>query len=68
MATVPETTDDRNHPVIRKAAQAIQTAVTSRRNREKVFLSAAAAMACLAPSPFGSAAAALLVLAAAEGR
>lgn len=68
MATNPETIEDREQPIIRRAVQAVRTSVESRTNRLKFFLAAAAACSCLAPTPFGPAAAFLLVLAAAESR
>lgn len=68
MATNPETIDDRNHPVIRRVVKAVTETAGSRKFRERAFISVAAALAALAPIPYGPLAVFLLVLAAAEGR
>jgi hypothetical protein len=68
MATVPETTDDRNQPIIKKVIEVVQNAASSKKTRERVLVAIAASFAALAPLPYGPVAAGLLVLAATEGR
>jgi len=68
MATNPETTEDREQPIIRRVIQTVRDTVSSRSWRHKYLLAAAAALGCLAPAPLGPIVALLLVLAAAEGR
>ena len=68
MATVPETTEDRNQPVIKQVIQVVQNAASSKKNRERVLIAVAASFAALAPLPYGPVAVGLLVLATADGR